>query len=59
MSDPNGFDNLGILGLAIFDVLCFVEHERIELQFLVTFGIPPDKRVTGHDQIMLRDFLKQ
>ena len=58
MIRANRFDRLGILGLAILDVLGFVQNDGVELQRSVTVGIATDQRVTGDHQLTGRNLVE-
>ena len=53
------FDGLGVLGLAILDVLGFVEDDRIKLVGLIAIEVAADESVAGDDQIRFGDALEQ
>jgi hypothetical protein len=54
-----GFDSLCILGLSILDVLCLVEHDRIECEFSISFCVTANERVAGDDDVAAGYLVKQ
>ena len=52
MVRADGLDGLGVLRLAILDVLRFVQHDGVESQAAIMFGVAPQQGVTGDDQVV-------
>ena len=55
MGGANGFDRLGVLGLAVFDVLCLIQHHGVKIPGAVGLGIAAQQTVAGDDQIVARN----
>ena len=54
----HGLDRLRVLGLPVLDVLRFVQHQRVEFQPAIQFGVAADQRVACQDNIARRDLVK-
>jgi hypothetical protein len=48
---------LGVLGLAVFDVLGFVEDDGVELLAAVEVGVASEQGVAGDDKVVFGDKL--
>ena len=58
MAGADRFHGQGILSLAIFDVLRFVQDDRIEFNGTVLIGVSATERVRGDDEIVFGNFAK-
>ena len=50
------FHRLGVLRLAVFDVLRLVERDGVEFQPAIFFRIAANERVTRHDNVVGGNF---
>lgn len=58
MLGPNRFHRARILGLTVFDVLCFVQNHGVKLDVSVFSDVTSQQRITGHHEICRGDPVK-